>query len=179
MPPSATSQREFLAHCAAILEVLANAEVPCFAPEDVVSPEATGIAMLPALRAFKVSHYGWKRFRDYLTHEDYLETYGYWHNARGEAFLVLPLPKLFPVLHHSRHPVATAYSFWECQVVAALSQHGYYDPATNHQVPIGQELDAIEAKADFHDILRSCFGDRGWGFFRTDTPEEPEDEPQA
>jgi hypothetical protein len=174
MTASATHQRELLAHCAAILEVLVDANVPCFAPQDAAQPWTTGIAMIPAIRAFKVSHAGWKQWRHALSHEDYLETYGYCHNERGEAFLVLPLTSLFLLLHHSRHPVATAYSFWECQVTAALHQHGYYDPATNHQPPIGQELDAIEVKAELDDMLRSIFGDRQWGFFGSGASEEPD-----
>jgi hypothetical protein len=173
MQASATYWQEYTAHCLAILEVLAAAQVPCFPPEEEAPPDATVVCILPAMRAFKVSHRGWKYFRAALQDAEYLEPYGHHHNDRGEAFLVLPLGRLFSWLHHSRHPVACRFAVWQSQVQAALAQHGYYDPPTQHQVPAGLELDALEVKEGFYTLMQATFGPAiaTWVAGKTETAE--------
>jgi hypothetical protein len=158
MQASATYWQEYETHCLAILEVLAAAQVRYFPVEEESPLDTTVVCILPALRAFKVSHTAWKRFRTALQDEDYLRPYTYCHNARGEAFLVLPLGRLFPWLHHSRHPVATRFAVWQSGVQAALAQYGYYDPPTQHHMPPGRELDALEVKEGFHTLIQATFG---------------------
>jgi hypothetical protein len=174
---SETHYREYLTHCTAILEALDAAQVVCFRPPDNALLDYAGICILPALRALKVSRGGSQRFRRYLATDEEYQTPAYWHNAKGEAFLVLPLVLLFPMLHFSRHEAGKRYAVWQSTVEAALARHGHYDPTTNHQPPIGYELDAIEIKNGFYEIMQECFGPRIAKWCAGD--DEPPDTPTA
>lgn len=44
-----------------------------------------------------------------------------------------------------------------CEFLPAIRKHGYYDPATGHQAPVGGELDALERKEEMKDRLNELF----------------------
>jgi len=83
-----------------------------------------------------------------------------WVNDRGEAFLVVRLLYLLPLMHHSRHPVACAFAYWDSHVSVALLEHGCYAPERQHQPLPGEELDAIEVQSALRDAYEEFWGKR-------------------
>jgi len=86
----------------------------------------------------------------------------------GATYAVLPMGVIIRrLVLHSSLPEAIRVKMTRCDVLLALAKHGHYDPATGHEPPVGQELDAIERKEPFRQItteafpgLESLFGDR-------------------
>jgi hypothetical protein len=95
-------------------------------------------------------------------------------DARGDAWLVMPLKTLIPLLFSCRHAVCTAFADWDAEVKVALMDHGHYDPTTNHRVPAGGELDAIEIQSALRELFRATFGHSWEGLWgEKQTPVEP------
>jgi hypothetical protein len=47
-----------------------------------------------------------------------------------------------------------AYVDWTCEeVLPTYRKHGWYDPETGHQPPVGQEIEAAENVGNFHDTF--------------------------
>ena len=61
------------------------------------------------------------------------------------------------VMAHGRHRACIRFAVWHSEVVVALMQHGTYNPATNHEPLPGEELDALERREEFRDLLRGSF----------------------
>ena len=157
---------EFLAQCDAVLAVLQTAGVRLCAPEDAARPQDTGVTVLPALTALQISWGGRARFRRTLAREDSYPERRFWCDARGQAWLVLPLTDIFPMLHFSKHPVGMHAAIWQCEVEVALAAHGWYDPGSEHRVPAGRELDAIEVQSAARERYRAVWGtswEETWG----------------
>ncbi len=127
---STTHAQEYTAHCRAVLEVLKAAEVPTWTPQES-HVSAIRVCVLPALRALKIRGRGREKFRAWLA-AGALDSQATYVNPQGEAFLVVPLGDLLPLLHHSRHPVGCAYAVWACNVEMALTVHGCYAPERQH-----------------------------------------------
>jgi hypothetical protein len=152
-----------------VLAVLKAAEVPTWEPEEE-ELSATEVCALPALRALKVSRRGWATFRRSFAAGFFgpLRTYV---NDRGEAFLVVRLEDLLPVLHHSGHRVGCQYAIWACEVEVALIAHGYYAPERQHRPLPGEELEAIEVQSYMREIYYHNWG-RPWEETWEHPPEE-------
>src|SRR5688572_30282102 len=121
---------EYRAHCEAILAVLHEAQVPTFPPARRDLSAAYGRGHPPSLAGAQGEPLGDGSLSAVSGTEDYQASRWYYCNDRGEAFLVLPLGLLFPMLHMSRHAVGMQFALWESKVEATLMEHGWYDPAT-------------------------------------------------
>jgi hypothetical protein len=56
----------------------------------------------------------------------------------------------------SMQPACQAYRKWMCRSFApALARHGWYNPATGHTAPPGQELEALEMREGCRDLLNA------------------------
>jgi hypothetical protein len=86
----------------------------------------------------------------------------------GDNLVVLPMAVIMHrLVRESSIPEAIRVTIEEGEVMMALHKHGYYNPATNHEAPVGHELDAIERREHFNTMLnesfpglRGLFGDR-------------------
>jgi hypothetical protein len=156
---SMTHAREAAAHLAAIVDVIRPAIPPGWAVDEAAL-EAVPVCALPALKLLQVSRGGLRRFRNTWATGRFQGATTY-VNPRGEAFLVLPLGELLGALHFSAHPVGRAYAVWDSEVEAALTRHGWYDPATHHTPPVGMELEAMEMQSAMREAYRAFWG-RSW-----------------
>jgi hypothetical protein len=137
MPMSAFTDEE-QAHFQALLKVLEAAQVPTHQQQDSPKLGDRLVCALPALVALQVSFEGFAYFRAWLA--KYTLLYGTYTNPDGEAFVVVALKYLVPLLAFSSHPVGQAYAAWDRRVEAALAATGWYDPARHHEPSTGDEL---------------------------------------
>src|SRR4029453_1712452 len=176
-----TYERELTAQCAAVVEVLQAARVPCVVPDGGQAPDAF-LSLRPALRALRVSCVDQRWIEQHIREEP--ERY---HTALaqqgGPRILVVqlePFLQMFAV--RGRHRVCITYTHWHIEVLGALMHHGYYDPETNHTPPAERQLDAIERREEGRGMLnqlmpgmgdflsghRPTEGREHFGYIRTD-----------
>jgi hypothetical protein len=76
-------------------------------------------------------------------------------NRRGRAYLWLEFGQVaVPLSVFSPHPAMIAWQVWLCREFGpALLRHGYYNPATNHEPPPFQFLDALERREEGRDVF--------------------------
>jgi hypothetical protein len=80
-------------------------------------------------------------------------------HKHGRLVRYLPWPSLAMTCGFmSAHPAVRAWLHWYCiELIPALMRHGHYDPATNHEPPPSQLLDALERKEEWREGCNQFF----------------------
>lgn len=154
--PSSAYVREKSQQCEAVLAVLAEAGCPGVIPDGMDAIDAW-VLLRPALRALWVprlkyewierevrdnpERYPWRLFIQPETHRRYL--------------CVQLSPFLMLAGYQGTHPVCINHVRWHIEVVGAMMQHGWYDPATGHTPPAGEELNALERVEEGRDLFNT------------------------
>jgi hypothetical protein len=157
-----TFLREATQHCEAVLAVLADAGLPAFIPPGA-TPVDAWVLLRPTLQILRVP---WRDHR-WIEVEVRNDPQHYpWvlavHPATQRRSLWVELrPFLLLAGFRGRHAVCTTYGVWYCGVTSALMAHGWYDPATGHTPPPGEELNALECREEGRDLFNTIMPGMG------------------
>jgi hypothetical protein len=148
-------------HCQGVLRVLEDAGLGVADP-DADEPAYATVALRPAMQILRLPLHMQHYVEDLLREKEGSSYCWRLFEAPplGHVLCVSTLT-LLQFLRWGRHPVCMAYVEWECNLFSALVRHGYYDPATQHTPPPGEELTALELREEGRDLLNGLIPGMG------------------